>query len=50
LTKFTYDAESEAYYLKLTNATIRRSQTLMSGATVIVDYDAEGDIVGIEVL
>lgn len=44
----TYDTDADALYLKLSDGTIARSAEIDDGT--LVDEDAEGEIVGIEVL
>lgn len=44
----TYDAEANAWYVYLTDAPIVRQQRLSDD--VILDVDAEGNVVGVEVL
>ncbi len=46
--KFEFDPQADAVYLELTDAEIEESREIQSG--IIVDYDSEGQIVGIEVL
>jgi uncharacterized protein YuzE len=44
----TYDADADALYLKFTKAAIARTRCVDDGT--MVDEDAEGHVVGIEVL
>ncbi len=46
--KVKYDREVDILYIKLTDASIEESDEDRPG--IILDYDANGDIVGIEVL
>jgi len=46
--KFEFDPQADAVYLELTDAEIEESREIQPG--IIVDYDSEGQIVGIEVL
>jgi Protein of unknown function (DUF2283) len=45
---FRYDAEAKALYYRLTNEPVVR--TVDVGGRVLVDVDADGDAIGIEVL
>ena len=42
------DRTADAVYLNLTDATILESEEVADG--IVVDYDAEGRIVGVEIL
>lgn len=46
--KFEFDPQADAVYLELTDADVDESKEVQPG--IIMDYDAEGRIVGIEVL
>ncbi len=46
--KFEFDPQADAVYLELTDADVNESKEVQPG--IIMDYDAEGRIVGIEVL
>ncbi len=46
--KLTIDPDAEAVYLRLNEAEIADSEQVASG--VVVDYDREDNIVGVEVL
>ena len=46
--KLEFDAQADAVYLELTNTEVEESKEIQPG--IIMDYDAEGQIVGIEVL
>lgn len=46
--KLEFDPQADAAYLELTDAEIEESKEIQPG--IIMDYDAEGRIVGIEVL
>ena len=46
--KLTYDAEADAVYLRLGEAQIVDSETVAPG--VVLDYDANTNIVGVEML
>lgn len=46
--KLTIDHEADALYLRLSDAQIVDSETVGSG--VVLDYDAEENVVGIEML
>jgi uncharacterized protein YuzE len=46
--KLEFDPEADAAYLELTDSTVEQSREIQPG--IIVDYDAEGQIVGIEIL
>lgn len=46
--KFEFDPQADAIYLELTDAEVEESREIQPG--IIMDYDAEGRIVGIEVL
>jgi len=46
--KLEFDPQADAVYLELTDAEAEKSDEIQPG--VILDYDAEGQIVGIEVL
>ncbi len=46
--KFEFDPQADAVYLELVDAEVEDSSEIQPG--IIMDYDAEGRIVGIEVL
>lgn len=46
--KLEFDPQADAVYLELTDAEVEESKEIQPG--IIMDYDAEGRIVGIEVL
>jgi uncharacterized protein YuzE len=46
--KLEFDTHADAVYLELTEAEVEESREIQPG--IIMDYDAEGQIVGIEVL
>ncbi|HSI42282.1 MAG TPA: DUF2283 domain-containing protein [Xanthobacteraceae bacterium] len=46
--KLTYDAEADAAYLRLSGGAVLHSEEVSSG--IILDYDREGRILGIELL
>ena len=46
--KLEFDPQADAVYLELTDAEIEESKEIQPG--IIIDYDAKGRIVGIEVL
>jgi uncharacterized protein YuzE len=46
--KFEFDPQADAVYLELTDAEVEESKEIQPG--IIMDYDAEGRIVGIEIL
>lgn len=46
--KLEFDPQADAVYLELTDAEIEESKEIQPG--IIMDYDAKGRIVGIEVL
>ena len=46
--KLEFDPQADAVYLELTNTEVEESKEIQPG--IIMDYDAEGQIVGIEVL
>jgi len=46
--KLTVDPEADALYLRLNDAQIADSQQVASG--VILDYDAQDNVVGVEML
>ena len=46
--KLEFDPQADAVYLELTDAEVEESKEIQSG--VILDYDAAGQVVGIEVL
>ena len=46
--KLEFDPQADAAYLEISDADIETTRQLEPG--IIVDYDAEGHIVGIEVL
>ena len=46
--KLEFDPQADAVYLELTDAEVEESREIQPG--ILIDYDAEGRIVGIEVL
>ena len=46
--KLEFDPEADAVYLELTDAEVEASKEVQPG--IILDYDLEGRVVGIEVL
>jgi len=44
----TYDAEANAAYIRFSTERVEESEEVSSG--IVLDYDAEGRIVGMEVL
>ncbi len=46
--KATYDEDSDAFYVRFSNSKITESEEVRPG--VILDFDAEGRIVSIELL
>jgi uncharacterized protein YuzE len=46
--KLEFDPQADAVYLELTEAEVEASQEVQPG--IILDYDVEGRVVGIEVL
>lgn len=46
--KFSYDREVDAAYLKLSRGKVRESEEVEPG--LIVDFDIENQIVGVEIL
>lgn len=46
--KLEYDSEVDAAYIKLTNAEVADSEEVRPG--VVVDYDAQDRVVGVEIL
>lgn len=46
--KITYDKEADALYIKLTEKDIVESEEIADN--IVIDFDAENNIVGIEVL
>lgn len=46
--KLEFDPAADAAYLEISDGDVESSQELKPG--VIIDYDAQGDIVGIEIL
>jgi uncharacterized protein YuzE len=46
--KLHIDPEADALYLRLTDAPVEESEETAPG--VVLDYDARGEVVGIEVL
>ena len=46
--KIEYDPKSDALYVRLNEKTILESEQIRPG--IILDYDAEGNVSGIEVL
>jgi uncharacterized protein YuzE len=48
MTDITYDPDADAAYVTLSSATVRDSAEVAPG--VVLDYDDEGRVVGIELL
>ena len=46
--RLEFDPQADAVYLELTEAEVEESKEIQPG--IIMDYDAEGRVVGIEVL
>ena len=46
--KFDFDPVADAAYLEIADTTVEESRELQPG--IIADYDAQGQIVGIEIL
>ena len=46
--KFEFDPQADAAYLEISDAEVETTHQIEPG--IIIDYDAEGHIVGIEVL
>lgn len=46
--KLEFDPQADAVYLELTGAEVEKSTEIQPG--IVLDYDAEGQVVGIEVL
>lgn len=46
--KLEFDPQADAVYLELTDAEVEASKEIQPG--IILDYDLEGRVVGIEVL
>jgi uncharacterized protein YuzE len=46
--KLEFDPQADAVYLELTDAEVEKSTEIQPG--IVLDYDAEGRVVGIEVL
>ena len=46
--KLEFDPQADAVYLELTEAEVEKSTEIQPG--IVLDYDAEGQVVGIEVL
>ena len=46
--RIEFDPQADAVYLELTDAEVEESKEIQPG--IIMDYDAEGRVVGIEVL
>ncbi len=46
--KVTIDKEADAVYMRLSDATIKDSEEIKPG--VILDYDDENNLIGIEIL
>ena len=46
--RLEFDPQADAIYLELTDAGVEESKEIQPG--IIMDYDAEGRVVGIEVL
>ncbi len=44
----TYDSDANAAYIRLSNEVILESEEVSDG--IVLDYDAEGKIVGLEIL
>ena len=45
---FEFDPEADAAYLELMDSTVEKSKEIQPG--IIVDCDAEGQVIGIEIL
>lgn len=45
--KLEFDPQADAVYLELTEAEVEKSTEIQPG--IVLDYDAEGQVVGIEV-
>ena len=48
MAKFTYDQQVDCGYVQLSDAPVAR--TAPANSSVVVDYDRDGNIVGVEVL
>ncbi|WP_126443771.1 DUF2283 domain-containing protein [Sulfuricystis multivorans] len=46
--KFEFDPVADAAYMEISDAEIERSESVRPG--VVIDYDKEGNVVGIELL
>ncbi len=46
--KLEFDPQADAVYLELTESEVEKSTEIQPG--IVLDYDAEGRVVGIEVL
>lgn len=46
--KVTYDAEANAAYIRLSPEQVKESEEVSAG--IVLDYDADGRIVGMEIL
>jgi len=46
--KLEFDPQADAVYLELTEAEVEKSTEIQPG--IVLDYDAKGQVVGIEVL
>lgn len=46
--KLSYDAEVDAAYVTLTEAKVAESEEVRPG--IVLDYDADGRVVGLEIL
>jgi uncharacterized protein YuzE len=46
--KVTYDPQADAVYIALKAITIERTSALDEGT--VIDYDVEGEVVGVEIL
>jgi uncharacterized protein YuzE len=45
---FEYDSEADAAYVKIADGEIADTREITDG--IIIDYDAEGNILGVEIL
>lgn len=45
---FEYDSEADAAYIKIAEGEIADTQEMVDG--IVVDYDAEGKVLGVEIL
>ena len=46
--KLEFDPEADAVYLEIADADVERSEQIKPG--VVIDYDIDGNVVGVEVL